>query len=288
MNRPHMDISVKNYLSQYTHFTKKVVYQFNLGNGGIGDYIKLFLVLLQFCIKNKIRMYYLMGDDPLFHYLKLRRDDMYITKDKLGNHEFFTSIENIKDDTYCIITPQDIFDIIIPSVLPSAHEHEEFIRFRLDIFSFTNELFYFTDEVKINAEPFMREREGYISIHLRLGDRFLEIDKNLIQRINDVRKYDREHLIKYISENKDKNILFFCDNHEYKSKMKEAYPHLTITDYEIGHTTYANTSKKQVLNTITDFYLLSMSASIYAASRSGFSMMASKFKNVPIVYGPHY
>jgi len=279
-----MDVSVANYLSQYTNFTKKVVYKFNLGDGGIGDYVKLFLVSLQFCIKHNIRIYNLIGDSLLIEYLKLKRDDMYITNEELIESVPFTNIDIIEDNTYYVITPQIIFDIIMPDLFCSKYERDCFDNFQLEILSFAHQFFYFTDEVKTNAKSFMHDNEDYISIHLRLGDRYLEIDKKLIQCVNDVRRYNEQELFKYIRENKDKKILFFCDNHGYKLKLKKLYRQIIITDYEIGHTTYASTSRKQVLNSVTDFFILSNSASIYAASYSGFSMMASKFRNVSVIY----
>ena len=56
-----------------------------------------------------------------------------------------------------------------------------------------------------------------------------------------------------------------------------------ITDTEIGHTSLNNTTEKQILDAITEFYLITQSTKIYAASHSGFSIVASKFKNVPCI-----
>jgi uncharacterized protein (UPF0262 family) len=146
-----------------------------------------------------------------------------------------------------------------------------------------NDIFYFTDDIKDNAKKFT-DNNDYISIHLRLGDRFLEIDSNLIHCPHDVRQFNEHALFNYIENNKDIPILFFCDNTSYKLKVKQKYNHVMITNYEIGHTTYTHTTQTQVLNTITDFFLLSNSINIYVASYSGFSIMASKFKNIPLIY----
>jgi hypothetical protein len=51
----------------------------------------------------------------------------------------------------------------------------------------------------------------------------------------------------------------------------------------IGHTALRNTTSKQVLDAITEFYLLANANAIFAASESGFSIMASKFNNIPLL-----
>ena len=48
----------------------------------------------------------------------------------------------------------------------------------------------------------------------------------------------------------------------------------------MAHTGLSNTTNKQVLDSITEFYLLTKSEHIYMASYSGFSLIASKFRNV--------
>lgn len=72
------------------------------------------------------------------------------------------------------------------------------------------------------------------------------------------------------------------DQH-YKQKIKEKY-NIFITNSSIGHTSITFTTNKQVLDAISEFYLLSNSEIIINASKSGFSIMASKFKNIPILY----
>jgi len=45
----------------------------------------------------------------------------------------------------------------------------------------------------------------------------------------------------------------------------------------------SNTTNKQILDAITEFYILSNSHLIYSASNSGFSKMASKFNNIKYI-----
>ena len=87
-------------------------------------------------------------------------------------------------------------------------------------------------------------------------------------------------IFKFIEENNDKNIIFFCDNNAYKLKIKKKYSNIMITNCVIGHTSLTNTTEKQVLDSVTEFYLMTNSDKIIMASRSGFSITASKFKNI--------
>jgi hypothetical protein len=144
------------------------------------------------------------------------------------------------------------------------------------------DVFYFTDEVKINyMQLFPSDITNYISIHLRLGDKFLETEYNYIQCKQDTRIFSEEKLYEVIEKNNDKNIFFCCDNNAYKLKIKEKYKHIIITNCAIGHTSLFNTLGNQVLDAVTELYILTKSDMIYGASVSGFSKVASKFNNVP-------
>ena len=90
-------------------------------------------------------------------------------------------------------------------------------------------------------------------------------------------------MYKFIEDNSDKNIIFFCDNNNQKLKIKNKYKNIIITNSQIGHTSFSNTTNKQVLDTITELYLLSNSQLIYAVSESGFSKTASEFKNIEYI-----
>jgi hypothetical protein len=77
-------------------------------------------------------------------------------------------------------------------------------------------------------------------------------------------------------------LIFFCDNHGYKMKVKDAFENIIITNSNIGHTSFTNTTDEQVLDTVTEFYILANSDEIVCASKSGFSRMASMFGGAPI------
>lgn len=146
------------------------------------------------------------------------------------------------------------------------------------------DVFYFTDEIKINSKYlFPLNNNNYISIHLRLGDKYLETDKAYVLCKGDTRSFSEEKIYEFIEKNYGKNIFFCCDNNEYKLKIKEKYNNVIITNCDIGHVSLSNTTKKQIIDAITEFYILTNSKLIFAASNSGFSIVASKFNNIPLL-----
>jgi hypothetical protein len=145
-----------------------------------------------------------------------------------------------------------------------------------------NEVFYFTDEVKENSKKIFLYDKPYVSIHLRLGDKYLETDPEYILCKDNTRDFSEENIYKFIENNE--NIFFCCDNNSYKLKIKEKYPNIIITNCKIGHTSLNNTTNEQILDAITEFYILTNSQMIYGASYSGFSIVASKFNNIPFQY----
>jgi hypothetical protein len=74
------------------------------------------------------------------------------------------------------------------------------------------------------------------------------------------------------------------NSNSYKLKLKNMFDNICITDCNIGHTSLFNTTEQQVLDSTTEFYILSKSDKIIMASYSGFSTIASKFQNIPTEY----
>jgi hypothetical protein len=147
-----------------------------------------------------------------------------------------------------------------------------------------NEVFYFTDEVIANSKKLFPFDISYVSVHLRLGDKYLETPQNYIGCKDDIRTFSEEKIHEFIYQSEN-HIFFCCDNHAYKSKMKEKYDQYNIitTHCNIGHTSLSNTTDNQVLDAVTEFYILTKSTMICAASYSGFSIMAAKFNNIPLI-----
>ena len=243
-----------NYLSNFYNYDTICVYEFNLGDGGIGDCIKFFMIALDICMKNNRRLYYKRNYIEIENYIKLTHDKMYIDEAEIKQ---FDSIQ--------IVTPGDYYGMV-------TYDYSMPI----------NNVFYFTNEVKINGEVLFPVIDtDYISIHLRLGDKYLETDEQFIACKYDVRQFDEGALSKFIEEHNSERIFFCCDNSAYKEKLITKYNNIITANSEIGHTSLSNTTKRQVLDAITEFYILTESQLIFGASESGFSIVAAKFNNIP-------
>lgn len=247
---------MNNYINNYFSYKKITIYDFKQDAGGIGDYIKFFMFCLELCIKNDTRLYIKKNNIEIENYIRLKHDKMYIDDNTIKK------ISNVR-----IVTPKMYYSNFNSN-------------FTVDI----NEVFYFTDEVINNSKILLpNNMTNYISIHLRLGDKFLETERMYIQCKNDIRSFSEEEIYKFIEDNNDKTIFFCCDNNAYKTKIKEKYNNIVTTNCDIGHTSLSNTTKKQTLDSITEFYILSNSQLIFSGSKSGFSMIASKFGKIPII-----
>ena len=239
---------MEEYIQNYKLFDKTVVYNFELGNGGIGDYIKFFMFILEDCMKNNKKLYCKKNNIEIEKYIKLKYD-MYI--------------ENINIENVEIVAPYMYYSTINTN-------------FSLNI----NEVFYFTDEIIENSKRLF-QCDQYVSLHLRLGDKYLETDPYYVLVKDDTRNFSEEKIYEIIE---NENCIFFCcDNQKYKSKIKETYPNVIITNCKIGHTSLSNTTIEQIIDAITEFYILTNSQIIYSASNSGFSEIASKFNNIPLI-----
>ncbi len=246
------------YLKKYDTFKNIVVYDFRLGNGGIGDYIKFFMYLLMICIDNNLKLYCLKHELLLEKYLILKHNKMYITEKQLtqlnGNFTIKTPFDFYENFSYQIIT--------IP----------------------ISEVFTFSEQVQINSKFLLPLHvKKYHSIHLRLGDKHLETDQRYIGMKNDTRDYNLAKLDRFIINNSDEHLLFFSDNNSFKQQLKDKFKNIIILNSNIGHTSLENTTDKQVLDTVSELYIMSRSETIIMFSDSGFSLVAAKFNQTPLI-----
>jgi len=261
------------YIAKYDTLVRKVVFKCPIGLGGIGDITKFILYLLELCINADVKLHIIIDDNPVYKFLGLRYDKMYVDASVCASNIHLNSIHDLPT-----LNP-DIYYIATPFLFYPEFEDRNFyntLKYRL------NDLFCFSDEVRTNARAIVDPDVKYISIHLRRGDKHLETDMKYVHCTWDERAFDEEKLYAFIESNADKQIFFFCDNNSYKHTTKDKYDFIHITDYKIGHTSFSNTSSEEVLNSVTDFYLMAHSEHIYTASYSGFSKMAAKYNDIPI------
>ena len=143
-------------------------------------------------------------------------------------------------------------------------------------------------EVVEKAKEFTDDLGKYISVHARLGDMHLETEEKFKACKLDNRGINQpavtKSLIKFIKRIKEysgRQIFFSSDNEAFKKKIKNKLNWVNITDYKPAHTSYKNTTESGFLDAVTELYILSESEEIFAATRSGFPMVASKFNKIP-------
>lgn len=261
---------MEDYMKKYDQLDKRVIYHFTLGQGGIGDCIKFFVYLLQLCIHYNYKLHYLIQDIPIEQLLILKEEKMYIHSKELSNPRKIVNANDIP-----LITIGD--SIVTPDIFHSFF-YNELIDLKIE------DVFDFTHLIKENVPKIMDSSiTKYMSVHLRLGDKYLETDKEYVLCKNDVRLFSEFKLFDFLEKNETQTILFFCDNYEYKQRMKKKYKNLILTNSDIGHTSLSNTTYKQILDSVTEFYIMIHSEKIVAVSPSGFSEIASKFKKIPLL-----
>lgn len=256
------------YLRSYKSYSKRVVYQFKLGYGGIGDCIKYFMYLLHLCIQQKCRLYYQVMNNPLEKYLRLTDPSMYIHEKDVGPSVpiHVNGPLVVDDQVTTVCTPFHLYDA-----------YKEFKYPIHPIFTFSQDIWYRKKEIF----PFA---DKYVSIHVRLGDKYLETDKQFVIVKNDERPFHEEALYRWIHTHRESPMVFFCDNQTFKMYIQEKFPYVRVTSASVGHTSLLNSTEQHVVDAVTEFYILTQSESIVANCNSGFSDMAAKFNRVPISY----
>lgn len=258
---------MEEYIINRKQYTKHVVFLIPYFQGGIGDLIKFFTCLIQLCIEKKIKVYYYLTNLSVNKFLLLKHPELYLSNINTQpiNLSDINDLNIITDDKYYIVQPHLMYKIIDYSKL----------------YLKGSDIFYFSKEVIERSKTF--KLENYISIHIRLGDKYLEIPSQLIQCITDVRPYDEDKIFKCIEGNTNTNTVLFCDNLHYKQKIKGKYPFIHLTELKIGHTALPSTSDEITIDTLAEFYILANSKKIFIANESGFPVMSSKFFNIPLI-----
>ena len=251
-----------NYMKKFNTFKLSYIYDFNISDGGLGDCIKFFMFLVKKSINDNASVFYLVNNIPIERYLLLKYKNMYINR------------SDINKLNYKIFKPYDFYNEW------DTEEKKKIAIEKINI-PFSN-IFEFSRDI-INHSNQILNIDHYNSIHVRLGDKFLETDINSVVCKNDTRNYNQTLIDKYIINNKHKNIILFSDNNAYKQMMKKKFNNLIINNVVIGHTSLTNTNETQIVDTISELFILSNSKEILC-NNSGFSVVASKFFEIPLFY----
>ena len=65
------DEIMKTYIKNYENFENSIIYNFESGTGGLGDYIKFFMMTLTYCMNNNIRFYYKINNTNIEKYINV-------------------------------------------------------------------------------------------------------------------------------------------------------------------------------------------------------------------------
>lgn len=239
-----------------------IIYEFKIGNGGIGDFIK-YMRICKIDSEIKNTNFYINLDHPINNYLKIK--DKYILKNK-------KKVEIKKPSYYYKFSDN-------PGVLMAdTHKPVDFRPF--DYFYLTEECKKRYNDLKIkNNIP-----DIYEGIHVRMGDSKMNISKNLTDdRIKNVDIFEK--LNKLITSKKNTIFLIFSDNKNLKTRIEKKYKNVKFLDINILHTSYKFKSN-QILDTLCDFLFLSNSKVIHSMTSSGFPIVASWMNETPLVI--HY
>lgn len=262
------------YFNSYNINKKNIIFIFEIGIGGIGDYLKFLVLSIHLCSKKNISLY-VYSTSPISEYIKLKPDILI-------NHTKFVKYNTTKivecDQIENLENCDSDYFLLYPDILYKIADNTIFEICKLYNF---NDLFEFNNIIIDQSQEYSLILP-YIAFHLRLGDKYLETDSEYILIKYDTRSYDEMKIFQLIENNKHLNILFVSDNKQYKDNLKNKFPFINITPFKIGHTSLKNTSNEDFINAVVEFYLLTKAEHIYACSYSGYSIVASFFGHIPI------
>jgi hypothetical protein len=244
------------YVRDYPTFQTHIVFVFGLGDGGLGDFVKYFVIVLSFCKTHKIAAHCLVTGTHLEKHVRLRHD-WYVTDVPTQRLDALTS--KLTPHVFYGLSPQSLYTCQVDKSFPYS------------------EVFTFSDAVLELARSF-HVPDRYTSIHLRMGDKFLETDKKFVLCVDDQRSFREEDLVRWIER---PNVVFFCDNYAYKMKIKSKCPQVYVTDWPVAHSSLANTTEEQVMYAVAEYVIMTRSVNIIAASKSGFSKTSACFHRIP-------
>lgn len=256
-------------LDEFHSFNKSWIYLFEYENGGMGDYLKFYLCALDFSWRNK-RKLYLSVHHPLNQFISLKDDRFYA-----NNIDHLPKVHSLAD---CDLNSETCYILTVFCFY-----------FHDDLQKIINkwkwkEIFRFSDIIVEKGNEIIGEYKNYISVHIRLGDKYIETDDSHKACHDEVRPFNQTALYNFLENNQSESIFLFCDNNSFKMEIKAKFPFIRITNYPIGHTSYKNSSEEIIKNCVIDFYILCHSSKIVCSSSSGFSFMASKYNNIDLSY----
>ena len=315
-NKLHMDIFIGDVVNdgdvnriKNKHIYKIIhVYQtkyaYNLHPTGFGDFIRSCFFIIQFCTKYNFQ-YEIVINHPIAQFFKrfslydpissttlnnkvIMFSDCNWSKSIFDNNNYiqqFLLIEqkfNLFIDYLCSLPVINgyvfSYNILYPYDEISIDECEK-IRY---LFEPSREISENVDE-RLSSIGFIKKQ--YIVLHIRSGDSYLKNENKIFGSL--YFEIIKNEIIQIMfNENKNINILLIADNNEIKLLLNEQFPSIKFLLYNITHIGEGvQLETEKVRNTMTDFFLMSNSSSIYSLTSyphgSGFSYWCAKMYEIP-------
>jgi hypothetical protein len=296
------DVHKRNIKNIYNVYQEK--YNYNIKATGFGDFIRGCYFLLDFCEKYGFNFNVLINH-PMTKFFKKQFNYSSLEKYMFSNITFFTKNNW---DGYNIDTEDYIHSI--PGKLINGH-FVSYLRDDIDVYSnsvFIYSIAYPSHNISEKHKTYMRKllepndeiqqyinstlnkfeftKYNYSVIHIRTGDTYLNQDKSEIYN-NYISKLVYE-ISKTILKNEAfcRNYILISDNLNVKYLITKKYPFLKSIFKEITHLGEGVVQEdEKIKNTLLDFYLLSLSNSIFSFScyehGSGFSQWCAETYNIP-------
>ncbi len=285
------------------------VYQskYNFGNTnatGLGDFIRGCYFMIEFCEENNFK-YKIIFNNIISNFLKIKTYNLVKYTKILNSITFFQKNNILQSKIYN--------DYILEPIKNNNSIASEFVEYMDKSTYYNGNLFICnnsyprydiqekhkeymktilepTDEMKEIITKRMNELyisyKKYIVIHVRCGDSYLkkessEFKTKYISKLINILKDDIDKI------NNGNNVyLLISDNNEIKYILKKVFHNFKVFVNKITHLGEGiELGEENVKNTLTDFYLFSLSKKICSYSvyphGSGFSYWCAKTYNIP-------
>lgn len=268
---------MEQFLDLYKTSTKELVYIYLFENGGLADFIKFARTAINFCWENKIRPYiyihhplvkYIVFKQPIMNFLANRSPEDAIRQLAAYRRIQLNSRVDTTSSDKMFLLPSGCHEEVFPSIMPLG------ISF-LDIIDFTPNIYSLITSIA----------SSYVAVHLRCGDLHMECARGFAGPTTDSRKWNEKQLFQLLEDlhSQGKTIYFFSDNRSYKRALAAQYPYLQMSHTKIGHIGLQYVKDEDIANTLVEFATIMRAETIYAASYSGFTKVASEIGNRPLV-----
>jgi hypothetical protein len=247
---------------------------------GFGDWLRGTVTLWKYCKKYNYELYIDPNIHPIFQYLE---DHPCFLAHTLPVQELISPLSYVeidaklqelflKNESFATLT-NAIYDLESPDVYAdiTPNECKDFIRSVLT----PNQL------LKNNLDKAYQQlgidcNREYRVIHLRFGDNYL-FQNTFDQEYYNSIYWRIEHLV--TSESEYQYILL-CDTAVFGQKIKQDFPQIHYWDNHKTHLGTADQLQDGVLDTLTDFFIMSKACAILTIFDSGFSRMCTRIYDI--------